>query len=255
MGLPFVLIDFENVQPAALGRLRVGEVRVKVFLGQQQSKLGLQLVQALQPFGGDAEYIQIQGSGPDAVDFHIAFYIGQISVAEPTASFTIVSKDKGFDPLVRHLVGKGIACRRLAEIPALPSNHAVKSPDASAIAAMPPAPTKSTAATKAPVLTPPAKTVAKTAPSAPAAKVVKKPAAKAAKKAAPPITTPRARARLIVDNLKKSTKPATIVTLRAMIKSFFTPHLEEKQIDAILQSLKDTKKVSVVGTKPHYTLG
>lgn len=143
MSLPFVLIDFENVQPAALGRLRVGETRVKVFLGQQQSKLALDLVQALQPFGGDAEYIQIQGSGPDAVDFHIAFYIGQISGAEPTTSFTIVSKDKGFDPLVRHLIGKGIKCRRLAEIPALSSSNPVKSPDASVVAANPSATTKS----------------------------------------------------------------------------------------------------------------
>ena len=75
MGLPFVLIDFENVQPKVLDRLRPGSFRVKVFLGQHQSKLMLDLVQRLQPFGSDAEYIQIQGTGPDAVDFHIAFYV------------------------------------------------------------------------------------------------------------------------------------------------------------------------------------
>jgi hypothetical protein len=34
MSLPFILIDFENVQPAALGRLQPGTTRVKVFLGQ-----------------------------------------------------------------------------------------------------------------------------------------------------------------------------------------------------------------------------
>lgn len=254
MSKPYVLIDFENVQPAALGRLRVGETRVKVFLGQHQSKLALQLVQALQPFGGDAEYIQIQGSGPDAVDFHISFYIGQISVAEPTASFTIVSKDKGFDPLVRHVVGKGIKCRRLAEIPALSSGNPVKSPDASASAGTPSAPTKSTAPTKAPGAAPGAKAVTKLSASAPAAKAVAKTPAKTAKKSAP-ASTPRARAKLIVEKLKKSSQPTTILEFRSMIRSSFTPNLEDKQIDAILQSLKDTRKVSVVGIKVSYTLG
>ena len=109
----FYLIDFENVQPKALDRLKAGTCQIKVFLGQQQTRLLLELVQALQPFGSDAEYIQIQGSGPDAVDFHIAFYIGLLASAHPGASFDIISKDKGFDPLVRHLAKLGIVCRRL----------------------------------------------------------------------------------------------------------------------------------------------
>ena len=49
MAKPYYLIDFENVQPKALGSLVLGESRIKVFLGQQQTKLMLDLVQALQP--------------------------------------------------------------------------------------------------------------------------------------------------------------------------------------------------------------
>ena len=112
MSKPYVLIDFENVQPKTLDRLQPGSVRIKVFLGQHQNRLMLELVQALQPFGADAEYIAIQGSGPDAVDFHIAFYIGRLAAEDPGATFTIISRDKGFDPLVRHLVGLGIPCQR-----------------------------------------------------------------------------------------------------------------------------------------------
>jgi len=115
----FYLIDFENVQPKALDRLKPGTCQIKVFLGQQQTRLLLELVQALQPFGSDAEYIQIQGSGPDAVDFHIAFYIGRLAAAHPGATFDIISKDKGFDPLVRHMAKLGIGCRRLADIPGI----------------------------------------------------------------------------------------------------------------------------------------
>ena len=83
MATPYYLIDFENVQPKALDRLQPGTSRIKVFLGQHQTKLMLDLVQALQPFGADAEYIPITGSGPDAVDFHIAYYIGRLSASEP----------------------------------------------------------------------------------------------------------------------------------------------------------------------------
>ena len=111
MSKPYVLIDFENVQPKTLDRLQPGSVRIKVFLGQHQNRLMLELVQALQPFGADAEYIAIQGSGPDAVDFHIAFYIGRLAAGDPGATFTIISRDKGCDPLVRHLVGRQRAAR------------------------------------------------------------------------------------------------------------------------------------------------
>ncbi|MFC5576861.1 PIN domain-containing protein [Lysobacter niabensis] len=245
MTTPFFLIDFENVQPKALDRLTPGAARIKVFLGQHQSKLMLELVQALQPFGADAEYIQIQGSGPDAVDFHIAFYIGRLSLAHPGATFNIISKDKGFDPLVKHLAALGIGCKRLAEIPGQ--------------AAMP----------AAVAATAPAKTTPRTAATRqPAAKVAK--AAKAAKTAVkatvqPPQaganakpaagTSAGARAKVVVARLKKSSKPAKLSTLRSAIKACFTPVLDDAAIDAVIQSLRSSKKIVVAGDKVTYALG
>lgn len=35
MTLDIFLIDFENVQPSGLGRLRPGECQIKLFLGDQ----------------------------------------------------------------------------------------------------------------------------------------------------------------------------------------------------------------------------
>ena len=201
MSLPYILMDFENVQPKMLERLRPGSFRVKVFLGQHQSKLMLDLVQKLQPFGSDAEYIQIQGSGPDAVDFHIAFYIGQLAAAEPSTHYVIVSKDKGFDPLVRHLALRGITCRRVPELPEPPAPKA------------PPLPTPKPGPK-------PAAADAKPAPARSATKtptpVVSTDAAMKKGDAAP--TTARARAKAVMEHLKKSTKPATVATLRSAIK-------------------------------------
>ena len=231
MAKPYYLIDFENVQPRALDRLRPGEARIKVFLGQHQNRLMLELVQALQPFGADAEYIQITGSGPDAVDFHIAFYIGRLAAAEPAASFTIVSKDRGFDPLVAHLNALGIGCRREAEIPggtggtikaaATPTKKAVK------------------VARKSVAKKVVAKTVATSATATPTA-------AKG--------TTTRTRTADVVKRLQKSSKPARLSTLRSSIKSWFKPELDDKAVEAVIDSLQSTGTISVAGARVTYAL-
>ena len=225
----YVLLDFENVQPKALDRLRPGTARIKVFLGQHQTKLMVELVQRLQPFGADVEYIQIQGSGPDAVDFHIAYYIGRLAVTEPSASFTIVSKDRGFDPLVRHLAQRGVSCRRLSELPPL----AAATPE------------KVTPPLKSSTPDPSAPALAASAQSA-RNRTAPKPAV---------ATSARARAANVVAHLRKSTKPAKLTTLRSTIKALFKPPLDDRSVDAIVQSLKDSKRLSVVGDKVTYSLG
>src|SRR6478736_1406046 len=117
MANQYLLVDFENVQPDNLGALQPGEWRILVFLGQHQTRLELGLVQAVQAFGPNAQYIPIVGNGKDALDFHIAFYIGKLSGEQAGARFVIVSKDTGFDPLVKHLDKLGIQCKRVATIP------------------------------------------------------------------------------------------------------------------------------------------
>ncbi len=108
----FVLVDFENVQPSNVGALTGTDKRVKVFVGAGQTKVPLELARALQGLGDKAEYIQVSGNGSNALDFHIAFYIGKLVGEHPGASFHIVSKDTGFDPLIKHLSGLTIDCKR-----------------------------------------------------------------------------------------------------------------------------------------------
>ncbi len=122
----FILIDFENVQPKNLGALSGQAVRIKIFLGSNQAKIPVAMAQAMQTFGPDAEYIQIEGNGTNALDFHIAYYIGRLAAEHPGSSFHIVSKDTGFDPLIRHLKAKGISCDRTK---ALSEAAAVKIPN------------------------------------------------------------------------------------------------------------------------------
>jgi hypothetical protein len=124
----YVLIDLENVQPKNLEILRKYPFRIYVFVGASQAKLGTKLAIAMQGLGSNGTYVEMSGSGRNALDFHIAFYIGELSAKDPDASFHIISRDKGFDPLVRHLTDRNRRIQRfgdLAEIPILRQSSSI----------------------------------------------------------------------------------------------------------------------------------
>ena len=111
----YVLIDFENVQVKSIALLEGDHFRVKVFLGPKNTKLPAELVIAVQKLGDKAEYITLETSGSNALDFHIAYYLGILSANEPSAYFHVISKDTGFDPLIQHLRSKNIySCRSVS---------------------------------------------------------------------------------------------------------------------------------------------
>lgn len=123
----YVLIDLENVQPKNLEILSQHSFKVIVFVGENQANLPFDLVAGVQKFGSDAQYVKIAGNGKNALDFHIAYYIGKISSEEPDAYFHIISKDTGFDPLIKHLRTNKVKVHRetdLAEIPILRISNA-----------------------------------------------------------------------------------------------------------------------------------
>tara|TARA_R110002049_G_scaffold138614_2_gene298779 strand:+ start:4663 stop:5265 length:603 start_codon:yes stop_codon:yes gene_type:complete len=127
----YVLIDFENVQPSNLEVLKQHPFKVFVFVGANQARIPLELAVAMQALGESGQYIEISGSGKNALDFHIACYIGELSAKDPTAYFHIISRDTGFDILIKHLKARGIKVQRerdLAEIPVVRMSTAT-SPD------------------------------------------------------------------------------------------------------------------------------
>ncbi|EDZ65942.1 hypothetical protein NOC27_2622 [Nitrosococcus oceani AFC27] len=94
--------------------------KVLVFIGANQTKVPFDFASSLQSLGGNAEYVKIAGNGSNALDFHIAFYIGQLAERDPKGYFHIISKDTGFDPLIRHLKEKKIYAQREKEISEIP---------------------------------------------------------------------------------------------------------------------------------------
>lgn len=116
----YVLIDFENVQPKSLDHLAHEHFKLIVFVGASQTKFPIAMAKSLQRLPNDVEFIQISRNGPDALDFHIAYYIGRLAAGDPSAYFHIISKDAGFDALIDHLKTANVLARRVKAISEIP---------------------------------------------------------------------------------------------------------------------------------------
>ncbi len=117
----YLLIDYENVQPKDLSILCEHGFRVRVFVGASQARIPLELAESLQPLGTAVEYVQISGNGRNALDFHIAFMMGQLATEDTDANFHIISKDTGYDPLIDYVNRPRIRCHRYEDIALVPA--------------------------------------------------------------------------------------------------------------------------------------
>lgn len=132
MSKNYILIDYENVQPKNIELLKGNNFKILVFVGANQNKIPFEIVEVLQSFGNDAEYIKIDTINKNNLDFHIAFYIGKISSIDENAYFHIISKDTGFDSLINHLKNKKIKIQRqndLSEIKIIKKTSEIKNED------------------------------------------------------------------------------------------------------------------------------
>lgn len=114
MSQRFLLVDFENIQRIHLASVPK-DTSVLFVIGARQKSLPTALAMEAQALGDRFTYVSITEVQPNAVDFCIAFYLGEYLTKNPTAEYVILSKDKkGFDPLVRHLTAeRGLSVRRV----------------------------------------------------------------------------------------------------------------------------------------------
>jgi hypothetical protein len=105
-----VYVDFENVPNVDIQEM--ADTRIFLFIGESQKRLSTSVVRSIQPLGKNVEWIQIKGSGKNALDFHIAYYLAVHRDQTDTEHF-IVSKDAGFDPLIAHANSLGQKVKRV----------------------------------------------------------------------------------------------------------------------------------------------
>jgi len=110
-----LLVDYENVSKVDLGAIPSG-VRVPFFFGASQKKVSTEFLRDALKLGPLFVPINIQGQGKNALDFHIAFYLGEYLARNRDSQCVILSKDTGFDPLIAHLKNRGFNVRRTATL-------------------------------------------------------------------------------------------------------------------------------------------
>jgi hypothetical protein len=107
-----LLVDYENVQQVDFGRLDEG-FQVMVFVGAGQKSVPIDMVASTQKLGNRVEWYRVDGNGSNALDFYIACQLGRVIETTPGMQCIVLSKDKGFDPLLRHLNRSGLKCKRI----------------------------------------------------------------------------------------------------------------------------------------------
>lgn len=123
MRVNYVFVDYENVQVQSLALLKAEHFKVRIFLGANNTKLPVSLFLSMQELGQRVELVTLEASGKNALDFHIAYYLGIEATKDPTTFFHIISKDSGFDPLIHHLKTKKIFGARSVSIEDMPCFH------------------------------------------------------------------------------------------------------------------------------------
>jgi hypothetical protein len=124
-----LLIDYENIQGIDLSQLKGKDFKVRIFAGNSQNKIPIELVASAQLLGSQVEWVRIEGNGPNALDFHIAYYLGGHASKDARDEYFILSKDRGFDPLIRHMGKENIRCRRITSMAELLSAKRSKNAD------------------------------------------------------------------------------------------------------------------------------
>lgn len=232
----YILIDHENVQPADLAGMDADRACVLVFTGAQQ-KVAISLIEAVQALGERGKFVRINGNGKNALDFHIAYYLGQFTERDPQASFLLVTADSGYDPLISHLNAKGIATTRI--VPPKPEAKAEQ-----------PAATKSPVTKKATTKKVLTITVDPVKP-APAKQVAKK----AAGKALPATGIAAIDSDKVLKMLAGMPKslPGSEASLRRMIGTWLSSK-ETGRLDSVIVELKRRTIILVSGSKLTYRL-
>lgn len=116
----FVFVDFENVPSVDLALVEGKAAHVTLMIGKNQTKIDFALVEQIQRMADQVELVKLDASGRNALDLTLANYLGRAIERRPEAQFCIVSKDKDFEPMIGHLVAKGMKVVRCDSFGALP---------------------------------------------------------------------------------------------------------------------------------------
>lgn len=109
--MQYIYVDYENLNK--IEKLVKIQGKYFFFIGENQAKIDSSLVYSTNDI--DVRWIKISGSGKNALDFHIAYYLAK-NDSDKNIEHIILSKDTGFDPLIEHLKKNGVKARRIEKL-------------------------------------------------------------------------------------------------------------------------------------------
>ncbi len=235
-----LLVDWENVQPKGdeLKALVPEGTDVWLFHGPHQT---VDASGHQQVYGAEqVTQIPRTGSGRNALDFQLAYYVGYISARQPEGTFVVVSNDQGYEPMLEHARELGFDAQRCGfrRMPTTPAAPPV--PKSSPL----PQPTPPSAANPA------GEGTVKTTPKAAAPQ---RPPAKAA-----PTRTQATRADMLrvlaqLDGLASPQRPAQKDELLVLLQSWLgEPSARSPRTSHALAQLQARKRVVVKGDAVSY---
>ncbi len=238
-----LLIDLENVQPTAQAvDLWIGvDGAAWIFYSPQQQKL----LAAFAALGDRVTLVPISRPGPNSLDFHLVFYLGYLASRNATSKYVLLSKDHGYDPVIKHARLLGFSLRRVAALESASivsdSNMTQSAPAANAT---PKSRAKKTG-------TPKKVAVRKDvqAKKAPATKPVPALAPKKKHRAAKPVISIY---RDVRADLAAPNRPRNLQALERHIQSRIGPESAPDKVQAVIDRLKTSDAIRVVGDQLVY---
>jgi hypothetical protein len=107
-----IFVDFENVKKVDASVLGRRNCIVHLFLGPLNKKLDVEVVERLLENSQAVKMTRSPKMGKDALDFVLAYHLGQAVQTDPKAYFHLVSGDEGFDSLVELLRARNVKVMR-----------------------------------------------------------------------------------------------------------------------------------------------
>ena len=107
-----IFIDLENV-PKIDDLYLSSHTKIYIMVGKGQEKLSLDLLNEKYNKVEAIELIKVNGTGNNALDFFIAFYLGKYYDDFKNSKIIIYTKDGGYEPLKNHLLEKNINILRI----------------------------------------------------------------------------------------------------------------------------------------------
>jgi len=107
-----VFVDLENVKTVDASVVLGRNLTFHLFFGPHNKKLDVVVVEALLENAQAVKLIRSPKPGKNALDFVLAYHLGQAVQGDPKGYYHIVSKDTGFDSLVELLKSKQVKVKR-----------------------------------------------------------------------------------------------------------------------------------------------